>query len=338
MRPNPNRFRIALVAAFGALLVATPAVAADLNVQWGDNHETLTFTYDGQPVVYPADIAAADYDAGDGSLVFVDSRDWPVVSCYGRWTVSTADWPEEQRQHILDFVLLRLIAADTFAFHNPDKLKDTRILEAPQPEVEPGRSYVLNMRGQTMQYTMTAIVESLLANDSVIVSRMRLGASDDGKTIFYHDTAESISDNHKGRDFFLAVHDAGDHLRFEVRGVYVCKSSLAQGEVMKKTVESVRYVVERWAGRLGNPPSAQEIDDHTKVVIEGVDFSEVSAASAERLGPPQRAEKGLPKEVMLIGGGILAALLVIDLLLLILMIVLLVRVGRLRRELRKKDD
>ncbi|MHC4985286.1 MAG: hypothetical protein ACYTFO_03930, partial [Planctomycetota bacterium] len=62
------------------------------------------------------------------------------------------------------------------------------------------------------------------------------------------------------------------------------------------------------------------------------------AASAERLGPPQRAEKGLPKEVMLIGGGILAALLVIDLLLLILMIVLLVRVGRLRRELRKKDD
>ena len=64
----------------------------------------------------------------------------------------------------------------------------------------------------------------------------------------------------------------------------------------------------------------------------------MSAASAERLGPPQRAEKGLPKEVMLIGGAALGALLLIDLLLLVMMIVLLVRVGRLRRELRKLAD
>ena len=329
MRPNRKRLGVAL-SLLGCMSVAlgAPAVAdaGDLNIQWGQNHETLGFVYNGQEVRYPADIASEDYDAGDGSLEFQAAKDWPTVSCYGRWTVSTADWPEEQRPHLLDFVLMRLIAADTFGYHNPDKIKDSRMLEGPQPELEPGRSYALNMRGQTMQYTMTAIVESLLADDSVIISRMRLGASDDGKTIFYHDTAESISANHKGRDFFLAVHDAGDHLRFEVRGVYVCKDSLAQGTVMNKTVASVRYVVERWADRLGNPPSADEIEEHTKVVMEGVDFSEISAAKADKLGPPQRTEKGLPWLHILAGAAAVLFLIVI---------VLWIRVRRLRRKLRK---
>ena len=308
------------------LLLSSVAVAAnppDLNIQWGPNHETLSFTYAGQEISYPADIAAEDYDAGDGSFDFQTDKDWPVVSCYGRWTISTADWPEEQRENILDFILLRLIAADSFDYHNPDKIKDSEILEAPQPELEPGRSYALNMRGLAVRYTMTAIVDSLLADDSVIVSRMQLGASDDGRTIFYHDTAESISANHKGRDFFLAVHDAGDHLRFEVRGIYICKSSIAQDTVMNKTVASVRYVVERMPDRLGAPPSEREIADHAKVVIEGAALAEVSAAAAEELGPPQRTEKGCQWCYPAAGG--VAALFVI-------VVILLIRRRRKRRK------
>ena len=147
-------------------------------------------------------------------------------------------------------------------------------------DISGATSLVEALRGRTVGYEMTAI-GGVGANDSVIQSQMTLGASEDGKTIFYHDTALSMSDNHVGRDFFLAVHDTGNQLRFEVRGIYICKPrGFFKDTAMDRTEESVRYVVERMVGRFGMAPTEAEIAKRSALVVEGASYADLVPVSA----------------------------------------------------------
>lgn len=316
MRANRNRAEIvcgqrpwlsawvliaALTAGVWAPVVGAAEPAADdtsdMKVQWGQTYETLSFHFGGEDISYPQAIMVETFMAGDGPYSFETTLKWPIVICEARWTVSTADWPAEQRDKILDFVLMRMCDADSFAYLYPKKILASKLLEGPDlsaPAAEPGRPRSLAevLRGQTIRYTMTA-KGGFGANDSVIRSKMRIGVSADGKTAFYHDTAESISDNHLGRDFFFAVHDAGDHLRFEVRGHYISKPrSVFRNKAMNRTAETVRYVIKIKAARLGAPPTSDEIKMHGTMVAEDADYAAVAKAAATQRGPLPQQRNG----------------------------------------------
>ncbi len=294
MRQIRNRKTLSVVWATAALLsvlmVASSAMAEDdapdLKVQWGANHETLSFRIDGQDVQFPHAMTGETFLTGDKPFEFSCKKTWPLVMCLGRWTVDTADWPAEQRENALDYVLMRLIDANSIAADNPEKIRSSKLTGAPQFAAG-ANSVVEALRGQTVDYEMTAI-GGVGANDSVIQSQMMLGASKDGKTIFYHDTALSMSDNHLGRDFFLAVHDTGDELRFEIHGIYVCKPrGFFKDTAMDRTEGSVRYVVERMVGRFGAVPTEAEIEKRSALVDEGASFSDLVVVSAPSAPPAE---------------------------------------------------
>ena len=321
----------ALTAGVRAPVVAAAETAADdksdMKVQWGRTYETLSFHFGGEDISYPQAITVETFMAGDEPYSFETTLKWPIVICEARWTVSTADWPDEQRDKILDFVLMRMCDADSFAYLYPKKILASKLLEGPDlapPAAGPDRprSLAEALRGQTIRYTMTA-KGGFGANDSVIHSKMRIGVSADGKTAFYHDAAESISDNHLGRDFFFAVHDAGDRLRFEVRGHYVSKPrSGFRNKAMNRTAETVRYVIKLKAARLGAPPTSDEIEMHGTMVADDADFAAVAKAAATQRGPlPQKRSSDGWKWPA--GGGAIAA---------VLLAVLVVRRRRRRRK------
>ncbi|HDZ22043.1 hypothetical protein LCGC14_0016420 [marine sediment metagenome] len=301
-RQRPRLSVWVLVAALTAGVWAPVVTAAepaadekvDMKVQWGETYETLSFRFGGEDISYPQAIMVEDFMPGDEPYSFETTLKWPIVICEARWTVSTADWPAEQRDKILDFVLMRMCDADSFAYLYPKKIIASKLLEgpdlsAPADGEDRPRSFAEALRGKTIRYTMTA-KGGFGANDSVIQSKMRIGVSADGKTAFYHDTAESISDNHLGRDFFFAVHDAGDHLRFEVRGHYVSKPRVGfRKKAMNRTAETVRYVIKIKAARLGAPPTSEEIEMHGTMVADDADFAAVTKAATTQRGPlPQQ--------------------------------------------------
>jgi len=155
----------------------------------------------------------------------------------------------------------------------PKAIKSSRFKFPPQylREVRSPGEYNLAglMRGKQIGYAIVAKA-GVGAADYTIKTKIRIGLSEDGKTVFWDDQPSYISDHLTVRETVFAAHDAGDVIRFEARMLCVCKPRrLLRGEAMRRVERTGAYLVDRLWEDLGELPTVKEIEEHFSLVQKG---------------------------------------------------------------------
>ena len=125
------------------------------------------------------------------------------------------------------------------------------------------------LRGKEVGYDVTA-KGGFGAKDYKIETKIRIGLSKDGKSVFYFDKPDYISDYLEIREFLFGGHDAGEKMYFEVVTLSVCKTPQRfKGEIMRRAKETGQYFVERLYEDLNEAPTEEQIEKYLKFVLKG---------------------------------------------------------------------
>jgi hypothetical protein len=99
------------------------------------------------------------------------------------------------------------------------------------------------------------------ASDYTMRTRIRIGLTEDEKTVFFHDRPEYISEHLTTRQYFFAGRDEGDCIRLEARIFCVCAPRwFFQDETMRRIEATSRYFVQRIYACLDDAPTTEEIE------------------------------------------------------------------------------
>jgi hypothetical protein len=267
------------ISAAAALLAATCAFTCHaggetqaLDATWGADFRSLCYALMGGRICYPEEMLRAAFPAPGAQPEFRFEAEWPSVSMIARWSVATKGWPEKYRPDAIDLVMMYACDAQLYEYIFPDSISASSFTYPPGFLKEAADSrYDLAgaLRGKEVEYEVTA-KGGFGAADYVIRTKIRIGVSPDGKTVFYHDHPSYISDHLKTRDFFFAGRDAGDRLVFEVRMRCECAPALFfRGETIRRVEENGRYFVRRLHEDLNEPPTREDIETYFRLVKEG---------------------------------------------------------------------
>ena len=261
-----NSVRAATSIALALLFIAAADAeeANGLRVRWADDSRALSFEYLGHKCRYPGDMEAGDFPPPGAPPVFQFEKEWPVVTMRVRWTASVEGWPEKYRENAVDLILLFACNAQLYENIYPELIKTSRITHPPEIHEEarePGNFKLAEtLRGKEIGYTATMKAGAGSA-DYTIKTRIRIGLSADGKTVFYYDRPDYISDYLERKDYFFAARDAGDRIYFESRMLCVCAPRRTfKGMMMNRVEASGKYFVERLYKHLDDAPTAAEIE------------------------------------------------------------------------------
>jgi len=243
-----------------------------MNVKWGADYESLSFNFLGREHHYPEDAIKGKFPPIGKKPEFEFTEEWPVVAMRARWSITTKGWPEEYRPEAIDLILMYACDAQLYEYIYPDSIKSSKFTFPPEflKEAE-GAGYRLAevMRGKEVGYEVIAR-GGFGAHDYKIKTKIRIGLSQDGKTVFYFDQPEYISDYLKSREFLFAGYDGGDVMHFEIRMFCICSPrNFFRGEAMKRVKENGQYFVERLYGELDDAPTKEEIEEYLKAVKRG---------------------------------------------------------------------
>jgi len=253
-------------------IAASPGFAQknpDIRVEWSKDFTAITFNFMGQKCEYPADMLKGRFPPPGRPPQFKFDRKWPVVTMVATWTASVKGWPDKYRSEAVDLMLMYACDAQLYEYIFPDIISKSSVSFPPEFLKEahkPEYNLAENMRGKEVQYTITAKA-GFGASDYEIKTKIRIGLSKDGKTVFYHDSPQYISEHLKNREFFFAGHDAGNNINFEVRMLCVCAPRrLMRGEMMRRIEASGKYFVERIYEDLDDAPTVEEIERYLSLV------------------------------------------------------------------------
>jgi hypothetical protein len=252
------------------LAAATFAAEPELNLKWQDEHKGLAFDFQGQRQTYPDDIKPGDFPAPGTPLRVAVTAEWPVVTLRARWSMSTANWPEESRTQALDLILMWACDAELYAHVYPDTIKESKFTYPPEYLREAAApletALAAGLRGQRVAYEITG-KGGFGAADYTIRTEIRTGLSEDERTVFYHDNPKSISEHLLRRDYVFMAHDAGDRLLFEIHAVCVCKPRrLFRGEALRRVQSDGEYLIRKMHARLASAPTKKEIQAYLESV------------------------------------------------------------------------
>jgi hypothetical protein len=257
-------------------LIAGPVSAKekpkDLEVQWGKDYETLSFNYLGEKTEYPKDLVKAKFPAIGKKLEIKFEEKWPVVAMRARWSISAKDWPNEYRPEAIDLILMYACSASLYEYIYPKYIKSSKVTMPPEFKKDAAdRQYRLAevMRGKELGYEVTA-KGGFGAADYKIKTKIRIGLSKDGKSVFYFDEPSYISDYLESREFLFGGHDAGDTMHFEIVMMSICKTpQMFKGEITRRTKETGQYFVERLYEDLSDAPTKGEIEKYLNFILKG---------------------------------------------------------------------
>lgn len=262
----------AAACAWGAFPCGAETEEAPLHVQWGADYRSLCFGAEKERICYPEEMARTAFPAPGAPPEFQFRQEWPFVSMIARWSVATKGWPEKYRPDAIDLVMMYACDAQLYEYIFPDSISSSSFTYPPgflREAADSRYDLAEAMRGKEVAYEVTA-KGGFGAADYVIRTKIRIGVSPDGTTIFYHDHPSYISDHLKARDFFFAGRDAGDRLVFEVRMRVECVPAFFfRGETMRRVEENGRYFVQRLHEDLSEPPTAEDIGTYFRLVKEG---------------------------------------------------------------------
>ncbi|MEW6359976.1 MAG: hypothetical protein AB1696_26800 [Planctomycetota bacterium] len=275
-RENRRRVGSAACAVVLALALLAPVVSADdpvqLGVKWGPDYRTMSFRFLGQLCEYARDIARGAFPAAGREPEFRFDKNWPVIAMTAQWTASVEGWPEKYRPEAIDLILMH--ACDAQAYENiyPDVIQSSRFTFPPEflkEAADPTYRLAETMRGKEVGYEVTAR-GGFGAKDYKIKTRIRIGLSEDGKTVFYHDKPDYISANLTAREYLFAAHDAGDRIQFEARLLCQCAPRRTfQGEAMRRVEADSMYFVRRIYEDLDDAPTLAEIEKQLDMIRKG---------------------------------------------------------------------
>jgi hypothetical protein len=259
----------ALLAGY-ALLCRGDEPAVKVNVKWSPDYRALTFDFLGQECVYPRDVAKGGYPPANAPPVIRVQKKWPLMAMQARWTASLANWPPKYRAQAVDLTLMFMCDAQFYELLYPDIIRSSKFLFPPEyykEAADPLRySLAEALRGKVVAYQITAKA-GFPATDYEIKTKIRLGLSEDQKTVFYHDQPVYISDYLKQRHYFVAGCDAGDGLRFDARIVCECAPAwFFKEETLNRVETSCRYFVQRIYENLNDEPTEQDIEKYLALI------------------------------------------------------------------------
>lgn len=263
-----NRGWATLPLALALLVAGAPAAAAGEKytpqVEWGEDYRTLSINFLGKEVSYPGEMLKGEFPPAGAEPEFRFEKDWPVVTMRARWTMPGTGWPSEYRPNAIDLILMFACNAQLYEHIAPEAVSSSSFTHPPVylKEVrDPGQHNLAEkMRGKTLGYEVTAKA-GFGASDYKIRTKIRVGLSGDGKTVFYYDRPEYISDYLERKDYFFAAHDGGKEIRFEARMVAVCAPRRAlKGKMMSRVEESAGYFVKQIYKSLGHAPAGEKIE------------------------------------------------------------------------------
>jgi hypothetical protein len=139
-----------------------------------------------------------------------------------------------------------------------------------------GFNLVQALRGREVKYQVLAKA-GLGAPDYTIKTQVRIGLSEDNKTVFSYDAPDYISANLKLREILFAAHDAGDRTLFELRVVCICAPrrvfrSVAMGRIQ----DGNKYFVEQLYALSSHPPTRGELVRYSEVLKKAdIDLQEL---------------------------------------------------------------
>jgi hypothetical protein len=244
------------------LLTTTAALAQDnLKITWGPNAETVSYDLGDTTTTFPQDIVTGSFPAPGEPVEFTYTSKWPVFSYRNRWSSDLTGWSDEDRAAAIDIILMRCVDVADYPTVYPDKVISTQILEAPQIGADHELLTVASkLRGKEIKYEMLTSGGGWPAPDTHIETTFKIGASADGKTIFYTDDSTEIDESITRRAVVFAAHDTGTVVYFELRGEYVGKDRLVgQGTVMSRLKETATYLGGRMEDYLDNPPTEADL-------------------------------------------------------------------------------
>jgi len=264
-----------LVAAFAALPAERGTAqekdhANDVRVEWGPNHESMTLRFRTRVRRYPHDVMEGDFPTPGAAPKYVMIEEWPVVACRARWTASLSNWPAEYRPEALDLILMYACDAQLYEYIYPGIVLKSHCT-LPEEYVKKAKDplhYKLApaLRGKEIAYEMTATA-GFAASDYKIKTKITIGLSRDGKTVFFYDHPNYISEHLSARHFSFAAYDRGDRLQFEGIMVCVCTPrALFKGETLRRIATSGRYFVDRIYKDINEPLTAKDVDEYMKIV------------------------------------------------------------------------
>lgn len=263
---------IALLLFVSAAGVSRAEEEKKYKITWGPNYETLTITYPGGEYQYPGSMLREPFPAPGEKPVFKFEKKWPLVLMHAKWSEPATGWPVKYRPHALDFILMFACDAQLYTHVYPDVIRTSKFTFPPE-YLEETKEITHNnliemMRGKEVGYEVVAD-GGFGAGDFTIKTKIRIGLSQDGKTVFYHDCPEYISDYLKSRDFFFAAHDAGNCIEFEA--IMACTSTprgFFRDAALDRMEEDGEYFVNRLYDCFHGEPTEAEIDKYIAFVKE----------------------------------------------------------------------
>jgi len=241
----------------GLVFVALLPIAASaqttaqepIKVRWMDNWRGMEFTFQGEQCRWPEDIENTKFPSPESGPEFRIEKHWPVVAMRVRWSISLKDLPAADLAQVLDLALMYTCDAQLYHEVYPDVVLSSSCCRPRQfaAKAADPTNYDLGqaMRGQIMSYRITAAA-GFGAPNYTIQSKIRMGISRDGKSVFFHDSAESVTANLKSRDYLVCFHVADGQLRFEGRVFCVCTDRYwFRGEHMRRVAWSAEYLITR---------------------------------------------------------------------------------------------
>ena len=283
---------LALFAGY-ALLCSGDEPALNLNVKWSPDYRALSFNFLGQECEYPRDVLKGSYPPVNAPPDVRVEGNWPVVAMRARWTAPIVGWPQKYRTEAIDLTLMFVCDAQFYEYLYPDIIRSSKFLFPPEyykEAADPLRHNLAEaLRGKVVGYQITAKA-GFPATDYEIKTKIRLGLSEDQKTVFYHDSPDYISAYLRQRHYFLAGCDAGDCLRFDARIVCVCTPAwLLKNETLRRVENSCRYFIQRIYEALKDPPTEQEIEKYLALIKK--EYQDVNVV----LQKHDEDDKGPPK-------------------------------------------
>jgi len=267
--------RLCFVLALVALFPTTPTSAqgkGGFDAKWGKGYHTLTFRFLGQTIEYPDYMVKAKFPPAGKEPKFDFHKEWPIVAMRATWTASVKGWPKKYRPEAIDLILMYACDAQLYENIYPDVIHSSRFTFPPEflkEAASPEFRLAETMRGKEIGYEVEAR-GGFGAKDYKIRTKIRIGLSKDGKTIFYHDRPEYISAHLKTREYIFAAHDAGNCIHFDARLLCECAPRRTfRGEAMRRIEADSMYFVRRIYEDLDDAPTLDEIETYLGMVQKG---------------------------------------------------------------------
>lgn len=252
-----------------AAMAALPALAGEKTekpvITWGDGHRSVTYAFRGKEITYPRDMLKGKFPPPGAEPEYNFKMEWPVVTMRARWSMSMKGFPVKYRPYAIDHFLMFAGNAQIYEHIFPGQITSSLFKYPPgflKKAEDPGRFHLAEkMRGKHIAYEITANA-GFGAGEYTIETKILVGLSDDGKTVFYHDEPSYISDFLTTRDFLFAARDAGDEMHFEVIMACICSPRRTfRNETMKRVKESGKYFVDRLYKATNSSPTAEKIEE-----------------------------------------------------------------------------